>query len=92
MSKHRLRAGALALVLVLGLSCAQSDTGNMTPGDGTGAADMDMGTAEEEGCFMGTPQSERELLNSCTDAERVLRPHRIPDRVWDGRGPLPPAP
>lgn len=91
MSKDRLRAGALALfALWLGLSCAQSDTGNMT--DGTGAADMDMGPPEEEGCFMGTPQSERELLNRCTDAERVDRPHRVPERVWDGRGPLPPAP
>ena len=43
-------------------------------------------------CFAGTPQTEAELLNRCTDAERIVRPHRVPMTVWDGKGPLPPPP
>ncbi|MCS6913948.1 MAG: hypothetical protein RMK29_14410 [Myxococcales bacterium] len=40
-------------------------------------------------CFSGEPQTELELLNRCTDAERIERAHRIPAHLWDGQGPLP---
>ncbi len=40
-------------------------------------------------CFMGTPTKEDELLNRCTEAERIDRPSAIPKATWDGKSPLP---
>jgi hypothetical protein len=78
-------------LLGAGAACATTDSGDEPdmslpgPGDG-GAGD---GGGEPTECFMGTPQSEPELLNRCTDAERIDRRHRVPLMVWDGKGPLP---
>jgi hypothetical protein len=38
---------------------------------------------------MGTPSKEEELLNRCTEAERIDRPSAIPPAKWDGKSPLP---
>lgn len=86
----------LLLCLGLGVSCAATDTGGDDLGDGgTSTTDDGGGDGADLGealCFSGTPRTEPELLNQCTDAEHVDRPHRIPSRDWDGMGPLPAAP
>lgn len=43
-------------------------------------------------CFTGVPTTELELLNRCTDADRIDRATRVPTALWDGAGPLPPLP
>lgn len=79
--------------LLLAPSCASTDGGQgedlaQPAGDG-GAGD---GGADPMGCFMGNPQTEPELLNRCTEAERIERPSRVPAELWDGKAPLPQPP
>ncbi len=38
---------------------------------------------------MGTPTTELQLLNRCTDAEKIERGTHIPATTWDGQLPLP---
>jgi hypothetical protein len=40
-------------------------------------------------CVTGVPQTEVELFNRCTDADRVTRGSKIPASLWDGQSPLP---
>lgn len=40
-------------------------------------------------CYMGTPTKESELLDRCTEAERIDRASAIPAATWDGKSPLP---
>ncbi len=40
-------------------------------------------------CYMGTPTKESELLDRCTEAERIDRASAIPPATWDGQSPLP---
>lgn len=40
-------------------------------------------------CYMGTPTKESELLDRCTEAERIDRASSIPAATWDGTSPLP---
>lgn len=40
-------------------------------------------------CYMGAPTKESELLDRCTEAERIDRASAIPTATWDGKSPLP---
>ncbi len=40
-------------------------------------------------CYTGSPSTEEQFLNRCTNAERIERPSNIPPMTWDGRSPLP---
>jgi hypothetical protein len=40
-------------------------------------------------CYMGTPTKESELLDRCTEAERIDRASAIPAATWDSKSPLP---
>ena len=53
-------------------------------GDGGAKGDLAEGP-----CFMGTPTTELQLLNRCTDAEKIERGTHIPATTWDGQLPLP---
>lgn len=90
-----LRLGGGLLIAALGLfssqlRCAGADnyfTDDADPsvvGDGGVKGDMAEGP-----CFMGTPQTEAQILNRCSDAERVERGTHIPPTTWDGSYPLP---
>src|SRR5688572_17322292 len=93
MRELNLRGLALRLSL-LGLCAASAcaTTNNNSEPD-MSLSDPDGGVGdgpvEPMGCFMGSPQTEPELLNRCTDAEKVERPGRVPAGQWDGKGPLP---
>lgn len=89
------RLGRGLFLLALGLVCSQvrcagadnyfTDDGNpMVSGDGGTKPDLAEGL-----CFMGTPQNEGQLLNRCTDAERIERGSHIPSSTWDGTSTLP---
>ncbi len=87
---------ARGLVLfALGLACSQvrcADANNYFSDDGDPILSGDGGTKPDlaEGlCFMGTPQNESQLLNRCTDAERIERGSHIPSSTWDGTSSLP---
>lgn len=54
-----------------------SDGGNTDGGDGIWR------------CYMGVPSKEDELLNRCTEAERIDRASAIPATTWDAKSPLP---
>lgn len=43
----------------------------------------------EDPCFSGTPRTEEQLFNRCTNAEIVERGTKIPATLWDGKSPLP---
>ncbi|HND10180.1 MAG TPA: hypothetical protein PLY80_07070 [Pseudomonadota bacterium] len=55
----------------------------------TGDGGVQKGDLAEGPCFMGTPQTEPNLLNRCSDAERIERGSKIPASLWDGQSPLP---
>ena len=84
--------GAAAL-LASQLHCAEAEVGwkNDDPGQG----DMPGGDGGRDGgddgvhCFTGTATTEVQLLNHCTEAERVDRASHIPMTTWDGKSPLP---
>lgn len=77
----------LALVLMPACAgtgmCECASDGGLLP-----SLDLAAQDGAEEGCFMGNPMTEPELLNKCTDAEKIERPHRVPSKLWDGRTPL----
>jgi hypothetical protein len=82
--------GWLLAAVCAGPACATTGMGE-EPDMSMATGDGGMGDAGTEpmGCFMGNPQTEPELLNRCTDAEKVERPGRVPAGQWDGKGPLP---
>ena len=87
-----LLAGVGSVLLASQLRCAEVesgwfDDGNTPPGSGDGGSGGDGGT--EVRCFSGTAITEQQLLNRCTEAERVERPSRIPTMTWDGKSKLP---
>lgn len=85
-------AGLLAAAIGASSSCAGTGADGpdlLSPPDGGGGDQPD--DLAIVGCFMGQPLNESQLLNACTDAERIERPHRVPKTVWDGKSPLPPA-
>ncbi len=89
----RIGAVLLASTLVLlasQLRCADAnnyffDDDPAMVGDGGGPK----GDLAEGPCFMGTPQTESNLFNRCSDAERIERGSKIPATLWDGQSPLP---
>ncbi|MBL9003731.1 MAG: hypothetical protein JNJ46_05755 [Myxococcales bacterium] len=91
-SSLRLAILAAGLLFVTSqMTCAEvanfwgEDTPQQKPSDG---GDTDGGDGMWR-CFMGTPSKEEELLNRCTEAERIDRPSAIPPAKWDGKSPLP---
>lgn len=88
----RNRALAALFIAGLGFVCTQ-----MTCAEVTGAwtnddpPNMSMDGGAGDGgdnmwrCFMGVPATETELLNRCTEAERVERASAIPADKWDGK-------
>jgi hypothetical protein len=87
--------GALALLLLASqLRCAEAESGwngddaatADLPGGGDGGTD---GGEDSTKCYTGTATSELQLLNHCTEAERVERATKIPTKTWDGKSPLP---
>ena len=89
----RLSGGLLLTALALlgsQLRCADANnyiTEDEDPtiiGDGGAKGDLAEGP-----CFMGTPTTELQLLNRCTDAEKIERGTHIPATTWDGQLPLP---
>jgi hypothetical protein len=83
--------GAGLLFLTSQMTCAEVasywNDDNRPPMTGDGG-DVDGGDGMWR-CFMGTPSKEEELLNRCTEAERIDRPSAIPTATWDGKSPLP---
>ncbi len=83
--------GAGLLFITSQITCAEvanywnEDNQPQKPTDG---GDVDGGDGMWR-CFMGTPSKEEELLNRCTEAERIDRPSAIPTATWDGKSPLP---
>jgi hypothetical protein len=83
--------GALGLAVAAGqLHCAevQSDWSSWDDIRPDGGVKPD-GGEEPWRCFTGTPATEDQFQNHCTDAERVERPTNIPLTTWDGKSPLP---
>lgn len=84
--------GAAAL-LASQLHCAEAEVGwkNDDPGQGDMRLDGGGGDGFDDGvhCFTGTATTEVQLLNHCTEAERVERATHIPQATWDGKSPLP---
>jgi len=91
-----LRLGGSLLLAALALGTSQlrcADANNYivddaddpgVTGDGGTKGDMAEGP-----CFMGTPMTEVQFFNRCTDAERIERGSHIPATTWDGQSPLP---
>lgn len=83
--------GASLLFVTSQMTCAEVanfwDDDNR-PQTGKDGGDVDAGDGMWR-CFMGTPSKEDELLNRCTEAERIDRPSSIPTATWDGKSPLP---
>lgn len=73
------------------MTCAEAESGGDYPPYGNKS---DGGTDKPDGddlwqCFTGTATNEAELLDHCTEAERVDRASSIPATTWDGTSPLP---
>lgn len=74
------------------LSCAEAfvdwniDEGSDNPNPDGGPADGDV---TPDRCYTGTPTSEPQFYNKCTEAERIERTSNIPAMTWDGKSPLP---
>ena len=93
--RFSVRWGSGLLVVALGLMSSQlrcADANNHFMDDGDPMLTGDGGTKTDMAdglCFMGTPQTESQLLNRCTDAERIERGSHIPSSTWDGTSSLP---
>ncbi|MFT3754967.1 MAG: hypothetical protein QM769_03305 [Pseudoxanthomonas sp.] len=90
-------AGVGLFTLLLGASqlrCANAEGGwegdasvNNPDGGRSDGGNPDGG--EDVRCFTGTATTELQLLNHCTEAEKVERASSIPAKTWDGKSPLP---
>ena len=79
------------LFLLLGLfACAQYG-GTDTMYDMTSPPDMIcVDNVAPAMCISTAPQTERDLLNACSDIQPLIRDSRVPAELWDGRCALPP--
>lgn len=73
-----------------GIYCAEVESGGWNDWDNPNG---DGGVKPQPGdmawhCFTGTPATEEQLLDRCTEAERVDRPSNIPVTTWDPKDPL----
>jgi len=86
--------GLFALSLSIasfGIFCAEVESGGWGDNPDPGG---DGGPKPPEGdmawhCFTGTAATEEQLLDHCTEAERVDRVSNIPVTTWDPKDPLP---
>ena len=87
--------GVVLVITLLLPACALTDSQGSPD---MGGLQLDGGRRDGEAdqsppsCFHGTPATEEQLLNQCTDAQHIDRAGRVPPNLWDGKGPLPPAP
>lgn len=86
-----LASALVVLVAALGAGCAT--TGDSAAPDMTSAS-PDMACTDNippTECLPGEPQSEKELLNRCSEGVvPLVRDSRVPAELWDGRCALPP--
>lgn len=90
-------AGSGLIVLSLTVAATGFRCAEVVPGwgdiDGPEVPDggkVDAADMGEWHCFTGTAQTEEQLLDHCTEAERIDRPTNVPPTVWDPKNPLPP--
>ena len=89
-------AGIIGLSITIaltGLFCAEVQSGGW-PDDGDGPIVLPDGGSPGDAdmtwhCFTGTPTTEPQLFDRCTEAERVDRASYIPPTVWMPGTPLP---
>lgn len=76
-------AGILAIATIGAGSCSSRDTASDMSSTGSPHPDLAMAT-----CFSGTPKTQSDLLNQCTNAQQVDRPSLVPTSLWNGTTPL----
>ena len=79
-------------VAVTGFRCAEVVPGwgdDIDGGHKPDGGDQGDGGDMEWHCFTGTAQTEDQLLNHCTEAERIERATNVPASLWDPQTPLP---